>query len=129
METPWVRARKTKSQRQEERLATLDGGSKQVNSGRFWRWKRDGAIHHFLMEARTTDKDTYAISRKEFLGIRTNAFQTPPGMLPGMQIDIQDLSLVTIELGPFEDLLATLMELEARVEKYERDLSDVQEAD
>jgi hypothetical protein len=65
---------------------------------------------------------SYRIEKKEFLQIRKQAFQTPPGLLPGMQIDIQDLQLIAIELGAFQDLNVRCMELEALVEKYEREL-------
>jgi hypothetical protein len=115
-ETPWQRARKTKSQRQEERIGRLPGGSQQVNSGRHWRWKRDNKLHEFLIEARTTDNKTYSISKDEFQKIRTEALKTPPGLLPGMQIDIQGLSLLVMELTAFQDLQARLIDLEARLE-------------
>lgn len=118
-ETPWARARKTKSQKQERRLAEMEGGAPQVNSGRLWRWKRDARLHNFLIEARTTDKDSYRIEKKEFLSMRKEALQTPPGLLPGMQIDIQELHLMAIELSAFQDLNVRLIELEALLEKAE----------
>lgn len=121
METPWTRARKTKSELQEQRIGQMEGGKKQNNSGRIWRWKRDNVLHSFLIEARTTTDGSYRIDKKEFLQIRRQAFQTPPGLLPGMQIDIQELQLITIELGPFQDLNVRCMELEALVAKYERE--------
>jgi hypothetical protein len=121
METPWTRARKTKNELQESRLGNMEGGKKQVNSGRFWRWKRDGILHSFLIEARTTKDGSYRIEKKEFLQIRRQAFQTPPGLLAGMQIDIQDLQLIAIELGAFQDLNVHCMELEALVARYERE--------
>jgi hypothetical protein len=115
METPWSRARRTRSSKQEGRIGKMEGGSKQVNSGRLWRWKRDGILHEFLIEARTTEAGSYKISGDEFLKIRREGLQTPPGLLPGMQIDIQDLSLMVIELSAFQDLYVRLLELEARV--------------
>lgn len=113
METPWQRAKtKTKSQRQEERLGAMEGGSKQHNSGRFWRWKRDARLHNFLIEARTTDAGSYRIERKEFLEIRKQAWQTPPGLLPAMQIDLGDLHLMVTELQAFQDAHMRIIELE-----------------
>jgi hypothetical protein len=120
METPWTRARKSKHELQEARLGQMEGGERQVNSGRLWRWKRDGKLHNFLIEARTTDKASYSISKEEFLKIRKEAFQTPPGLLAGMLIEIQDLRLVAVEEGAFQDSMLRLFELEALVEKYER---------
>lgn len=124
METPWSRVRKGRSQAQEERIGRLPGGSKQVNSGRMWRWKRDGILHEFLIEARTTNKGSYRIEREEFLDIRKQALQTPPGLLPGMQIEIQDLDLMVMELEAFQDLYLRLIELEARVELQGEDGQD-----
>jgi hypothetical protein len=120
-ETPWARAKKTKSQKQEQRLADMEGGKPQVNSGRFWRWKRDAVLHNFLIEARTTDKESYRIDKKEFLSMRKEALQTPPGLLPGMQVDIQELHLMVIELNAFQDLNMRVIELETRMEKMEED--------
>lgn len=115
-ETPWERARKSKSELQEQRLGKLEGGERQVNSGRIWRWKRDGKLREFLIEARTTDQGSYSISKKEWLAMRIDAYKTPPGLLPGMQIDIQDLSLLAIELTAFQDLYAELIALRGLIE-------------
>jgi len=120
-ETPWARAKKTKSQKQEKRLAEMEGGSPQVNSGRFWRWKRDNKLFNFLIEARTTDHESYRIEKREFLQMRKDALQTPPGMLPGMQIDLQELHLMVIELNAFQDLNMRVIELETLLEKTEDD--------
>jgi hypothetical protein len=120
METPWLRAKtKTKSQRQEERLGAMEGGKKQVNSGRFWRWKRDAVLHNFLIEGRTTDAGSFRIEKQEFQDMRKQARQTPPGLLPGMQIDMGDLHLMVIELSAFQDAQMRILELEALMEQEE----------
>jgi len=116
-----------RSQIQEETIAKMKGGGRQVNSGRFWRWKRDATLHEFLVEARTTerhDSDTYRISRKEFLAVKKEAFQTPPGLLPAMAVQIQDLHLMVMELSVFQGRELRIIELEARVEDLERQLED-----
>jgi hypothetical protein len=115
MDTPWTRAKKTRSARQEQRIGEMEGGSQQVNSGRLWRWKRDGILHNFLIEARFTEAESYRIDKKEFLQMRKQAFQTPPGLLAAMQIDIGDLSLIVTELAAFQDRELRLIELEARL--------------
>jgi hypothetical protein len=120
MDTPWERARKTKSQLQEERLGANEHGSKQNNSGRFWRWKRDGKLHGFLIEARTTDKGSYSIDYSDFKALEKNAHQEPPGCLPGMQVDIRDLQLMVMKLQDFEDREIKIIDLEARLEQHER---------
>jgi hypothetical protein len=120
-ETPWARAKKTKSQRQEERLAKMEGGRPQVNSGRLWRWKRDAILHNFLIEARTTDKESYRIEKKEFQQMRKDAMQTPPGLLPAMQIDMGDVHLMVCELQAFHELNMRVIELETQMEMISGD--------
>jgi len=119
MEIPWEKAKKTKSQRQEERNAKLPDGKLQINSGRStWTSKRDntlGRIYRFLVESRTTEKGSFTIQKREFLDLRKQAFQTPPGLLPMMQPDIQELSLVVIELKDFQEFQARMVELEERI--------------
>lgn len=109
MNTPWARARKLKSQLQEERLGKLEGGSKQVNSGRFWNFKRDAKLHEFLVEARTTENQSYRIEHGEWLAIRKDAHYEPPGLKPAMQVTIQGLELMVIELQDFQDLYVRQM--------------------
>lgn len=100
----------------------MEGGRKQVNSGRLWRWKRDAVLHEFLIEARTTKNRSYRIEKDEFLQIEREAKQTPPGLLPGMQIDIQGLQLITTRLSDFQDREMRMRELEANVEALMKEL-------
>lgn len=119
MDAPWTRARKRRSQSQEERNGRLPGGSQQPNSGRIWRFKRDNKLYNFLVESRTNEKETtrsYTIKKAEFLQIEKEAFATPPGLLAAMQIDIQDLSLICIRLEHFQQLQKLIIELEAELE-------------
>jgi hypothetical protein len=103
LETPWEKAGKARHVRQEERLDKIHGGQKGVNSGRHWRWKRDGRIGHFLVECRDTSARSFSIGYDEFHTITRQAHQTPPGLLPAMQIDILDLSLFVMRLVDHED--------------------------
>jgi hypothetical protein len=94
----------------------MPGGSKQVNSGRIWRWKRDGILHGFLIEARTTEKKSYRLDKAEFLAIRRQGLQTPPGLLPGMMVDLgDDLSLIVIQTVDFNNLYSELLKLREQV--------------
>lgn len=97
----------------------MEGGKKQINSGRFWRSKRDAVLHDFLIEARTTEAGSYRVSRSEFLDVRYNARQTPPGLLPAMQVDLGDLHLMVIELSAFQAAQMRILELETRLEILE----------
>lgn len=105
---PWKRAVKAKHVRQEQRLGKLPGGLQGVNSGRLWRFKRDGRLWDWLIEARTTEKQTYAISVDEFKKIAREAISTPPGLLPAVQLDIQDESLMIIRLADFQNIMVRL---------------------
>jgi len=115
--TPWTRARKLRSQLQEERLNTLPGGQKGVNSGRIWRFKRDGRIGDFLIEARTNEKPGakgYRIEKEDFLKLRQEALAQPGGMKPAMQVTMDDLDLMVIELSTFTAMYTRLLELTER---------------
>lgn len=112
MDTPWSRARKARHLQQEESLNQLQGGRKTPGSGRIWRFPRDGRLWDFLIEARTTIKESYRIQKHEFLQMKQEAITTPPGLMPGMQIDLQDLKLIVIELHVFQDMCARLVALE-----------------
>jgi hypothetical protein len=83
-----------------------------VNSGRFWQWKRDGRIGNFLIEARTTEAKSYRIEESEFHDLRKQALMEPGGLLPAMQVTINDLDLMVIELAVFSDMNARLLYLE-----------------
>lgn len=123
LQTPWSRARKRRSKAQEERLSALPGGQTGVNSGRLWRWRRDGRIRNFLVECRTNEKPTvrsYRIEYDEFQEIRQDAAKTPPGLLPAMQIDILDLKLMVVDLDVFMEREERLLHLEAQLEAIER---------
>jgi len=115
METPWSRARRLRSAEQEQRLGQMPEGRQQVNSGRFWRWKRDGVVWNFLVEARTTEHGSYSVNEKEFQSIRREAITTPPGLKPAMQIDIGETSLWLMELRDWEQVYTRLAELEGRL--------------
>jgi hypothetical protein len=97
MDTPWSRANsQRKSERQEQRIAAKPGGKKQVNSGRHWPYKRDNRLNGFLVEARTTDAGSYRISKEEYEKLINDAILTPPGLLPGMAVDLGGLELFII---------------------------------
>lgn len=120
MDAPWNRARKKKHELQEERNGKMEGGKRQPNSGRIWRWRRDNVLHDFLVESRTTDAGSYRIEGKEFQQIKNQAHGTPPGLLPAMQIDISRIDVGTLhlfvcELDVIQDMKLRLLELEALV--------------
>jgi hypothetical protein len=98
-QTPWERMNAQRlSQRQEKRNAKLPGGRKQVNSGRHWFSRRDNRLGGFLVETRRTDSGRYCITEKEWGEIVKDAFSTPPGQLPGMQIDLGKHQLFVMRL-------------------------------
>lgn len=118
-EVPWKRAAKTKSQLQEQRLGKREDGQEQVNSGRStWTSRRDnviGSVYRFLVEARTTDKASYRIEAQEFRDLTKQATQTPPGLLPMIQLDLQELELGIYRLRDIDDMQRTIVDLQERV--------------
>jgi hypothetical protein len=126
MDTPWDRAAKTKSEKQEEKISRMPGGSKQINSGRStWTSKRDnilGLVFKFLVEARTTDKKSYRVDKQEFLDLRKQAFQTPPGLLPMMVVDIDGLVIAVVELKDMNEIQTRMLDLEEKI--HARDEED-----
>jgi hypothetical protein len=121
VDTPWSRARGMKYTKQEDDLGKLPGGSKQVNSGRHWRWKRDGKLFQFLVECRTTDKESYRIEKKEFQDLRRQALKEPMGCHPGMQIDIQEVKLWVMDFNEWYTFYIRYLELEALVGSNDKD--------
>lgn len=114
--TPWEQAKANRrSRRQEERLARLPDAKKQINSGRTWFSKRDVRLGGFLVEARTTLKKSYSIVREEFEKLTREALGSPPGQLPGMQIDFEGESTLSLFVMRLEDHLAR----EARIANLE----------
>jgi hypothetical protein len=115
MKTPWTQAREKRHVKQEKRLDELHEGKKGVNSGRHWRWKRDGKMGAYLIECRDTQHRSFSISYDEFQTITKEAHKTPPGLLPAMQVDILDLSLFVMRLVDHEDREMRLAALEEDV--------------
>ena len=108
LETPWQKQLKSKHRRQEDRLQKTHPAS-----GRLWRWKRDGRFFDFLIEARTTNSSSYSISYDEWLGLKRNAHQTPPGCMPAMDIEIKDVNLIVVERDVFEEMFNDLVAMTA----------------
>ncbi len=116
--TPWQRANaQKKSRRQEERNARLPGGRKQVNSGRHWFSKKDNRIGGFLVESRTTDKNSYSITVEDWQILSRSVCSEPGMLLPAMQIDIKDLQLFVCELSTHMQREQTIQMLEDEIER------------
>jgi hypothetical protein len=91
LEVPWKQAKEKQAyQRQEERLSSSPGARAQVNSGRTWFSKRDVRQNGFLIEARTTQAGSYTIKEAEWEKISKDSFGQPPGLLPAMQVDLNE---------------------------------------
>jgi hypothetical protein len=112
LEPPWKEKQKPRHQRQEQDLQKR-GGISHPASGRIWRFRRDGKLFDFLIEARTTESGRYCISADEWESVRKEAHMTPPGLMPGMQIDIGDTRLMVIELVVFEEIYNQLVSMTA----------------
>jgi hypothetical protein len=123
--TPWEEARENqRSDRQESGLARRSGGRRQVNSGRLWWSKRDVTLNGFLVEARTTKSASYTLSKVEFEKLTKDAFGTPPGQLPAMQIDFEGgrpTHLFVMRLQDHEEIVKQMGLMRAEIERLRRD--------
>lgn len=104
----------------------MKGARPQVNSGRIWSSLRDNKLRSFiglfLIDNKThenPEKRSYRIEYQEWLQLRRDAQRTPPGCLPALQIDLQEIHLLTIELETWEDVERYVIELETRIRELE----------
>jgi hypothetical protein len=121
MDSPWERSLKSRSKLQEERMSRMKGARPQVNSGRIWSSLRDNKltsfIGMFLIDNKTHDdpeKRSYRLDYDEWKSLRKDANRTPPGCLPALQVDLQDISLFVIELSTWDEICRYVMSLEIR---------------
>ena len=120
IETPWARARKLKYQEQEDRTAKKPGATAQLNSGRTWSALRDVTLKTFLgkllIDNKTTELPSYRLTKPDWHGLKRDANRTPPGCLPALQIDIQDLKLMVLEELTWDELVKYVLRLETNLE-------------
>jgi hypothetical protein len=116
MATPWERAKQQRYEKQERRTGKMPGARPQVNSGRIWSSLRDARIDSFigrlLIDNKSTENKSYSISRDDWLALKRDANRTPPGCLPALQIDIQDVHLMVFELSTWDELVEYVLTLE-----------------
>lgn len=80
-----------------------------------------GRVYKFLVEGRITDSGSYRVERKEFLELRKQAYQSPPGLLPMFRLDIAGLRLVVIEEKDMDEMQTRMLDLEERLANRETD--------
>lgn len=119
MKTPWDRVTKPKYAQQERRTAKKDGARPQVNSGRTWSSLRDvkqsSPVGHLLIDNKTTDAESYRITKGDFRELIRDANRTPPGCNPALQIDIQELRLMVVQEGLWDEIMNYIRYLESVV--------------
>lgn len=116
--TPWQQAKsQQKSRKQEERLANEEGGRRQINSGRLWHSKGDVRLGDFLVEARTTDKESYRLTVEDLKKIERQAANTGGMPLPAMQIDMSGAQVFVMRLTDHQEREARLSFLEDEVRR------------
>lgn len=131
MESPWQRSLKSKSKAQEERTSRMTGARPQVNSGRIWSSLRDNKltsfIGMFLIDNKTHDdpeKQSYSLKYQEWKELRRDANRTPPGCLPALQVDIQDIHLFVMELNTWDEICRYVLSLETQLKADEWEPKD-----
>lgn len=116
--TPWDEARKRLSVKRgqtkhaaSEAEGAREGGTLQINSGRFWHSKRDWAKFGYLFENRQTDSKTITINAVE-LGkiVRESMFEHK---LPAMRLDFSKYNedWVLVRRADFEEQNRLIIEL------------------
>lgn len=108
MEAPWEKPLKPRHRQQEERISK-SGGQTHPASGRIWRFKRDGILFDFLIEARHTDSGSYRVKLDELHQITREANMTPPGCNPAMQIEFGHEEWILIPLATFREIYNELV--------------------
>lgn len=114
---PWeearerLRGRRGQTKHAASEAAGAQGGSLQINSGRYWHSKRDFKKFTFLFENRQTDSKTITINSQELKRITREAMFEHS--LPAMRLDFttahEDWSLIrSRDLQDFHDHLAQL---------------------
>jgi hypothetical protein len=87
-ETPWKRATvKRQSMRSERHGAKMDGGRVVPMSGA-GRQKGDVRTDMWLSEDKTTEKESFTVTKKALDKIENEALHTPPGLLPQFRISM-----------------------------------------
>jgi hypothetical protein len=123
--TPWDRAKeKTESKsHKQERTFARGRGRQQPNSGRRWHSPGDVMLDTFIgrimVDNKTHDdpeKKSFRIIYDEWMKLRSQAMRTPPGCVPALQIDLQDLHLFVMELGLWDEIISHIMMLETSVD-------------
>lgn len=121
LKTPWQRAKETRSQKQEKGFAKRTGARPQINSGRVWSSLRDVTLNSFLGKLLVDNKDTesgsFTIRKDKWEELKRDANRTPPGCVPALQVDIQDLHLLVIGLSTWDEAMEHIMYLEGLVAK------------
>lgn len=135
METPWDRAKERQGYIEHEaRISRKPGARAQPNSGRHWTRLLDVSqrfstwFSRILFDAKSTDKESYSISKKEWAKVKRNANRSPiDGMsaIPAMALQIQDLRLVVFEEDFWDQLVKYLIALEARYEHLATESSSI----
>lgn len=120
MKTPWQRVTDPDYVKQERRTSKKKGARPQLNSGRTWSSLRDvkqnSPIGHILIDNKTTEAESYRITKPDFKALKRDANRTPPGCHPALQIDIGSLRLMVVEESLWDEILNYIRTLEAMAE-------------
>ena len=96
-------------------------GGRPGESGRLWSSLRDNKltsfIGMFLIDNKTHDDQAeHSLKYHEWKELRRDANRTPPGCLPALQIDLQDIRLLVMEVDTWDEITRYVMDLETRLQ-------------
>lgn len=124
MKKPWTTRNDPKYAQQERRTARKPGARAQVNSGRTWSSLRDvkqsSPLGHVLIDNKTTDAESYRVTKTDFKSLKRDANRTPPGCHPALQVDLQELRLLVIEEDLWDEILEYVRTLEGMLDGTKR---------
>lgn len=95
-----------------------------MNSGRTWSSLRDvkqeSPLGHVLIDNKTTDAESYRVTKADFRSLKRDANRTPPGCHPALQVDLQELHLFIIEEDLWDEILEYVRTLEGKLDGTKR---------
>jgi hypothetical protein len=115
VKAPWGQSSKQAYQKQEARISAKPGARAQINSGRTWKSLRDVVeqtpLFHILFDCKGPkvegEETTFKLEPKKWRELRRDANRTPPGCVPGYQLDLApDVRLVVIDEATWDDFNA-----------------------
>lgn len=90
---------KSRWQKKEQRDAEDFGGKVTPRSGGFWSFPGDVKTDKFLIDAKSTEKNGYRVTKKVWNKIVDESIKS--GKIPMLSLEIDDLELIVLDKNDF----------------------------